>query len=61
MMYLVKQTIVTQTRRIPVGDVVNGDDIDGPLTVDDWLRLGFLATDQPPTPMAAPAAFPDAE
>jgi hypothetical protein len=48
----------TRTRRFQPGHQVTADDLDGPLTVEDWVRLGCI---QPPKGKAKPASKPPAE
>ncbi len=43
----VLKDITTPTRRIPVGTDITEADLDGPLTVADWQRLGHLEAPAP--------------
>lgn len=59
MEYLVIKPVVTPTKRIPSGAMVAAGDIDGPVTAEEWVRLGHLVSEHPAT--AEPAATFDTE
>lgn len=42
MSYIVTKPFKTPTRRLSAGDEIDAADLDGPLTADDWVDLGFL-------------------
>ena len=37
----------TPTRRFGVGQTVAASDIDGPLKLEDWQRLGYVESEKP--------------
>lgn len=39
---LVLKTIVTPLRRVSAGEEISPSELDGPLTIEDWQRLGCL-------------------
>ncbi|KAA0593020.1 hypothetical protein J2848_005618 [Azospirillum lipoferum] len=41
--HIVTKSFATATRRFPVGRDVTERDIDGALTLADWVRLGHVA------------------
>lgn len=51
----VLKEITTPTRRIPVGAEIAPEELDGPLTVEDWQRLGHIETPAP-AKLAKPSA-----
>lgn len=55
-MHTVTQSFTTPSRRFSAGHTVSEADLDGPLTLADWERLGYVA---PPVP-AGDAVPPDA-
>jgi hypothetical protein len=57
----VLKPINTPTHHFPAGAVITPEDLDGPLTVADWQRLGHLETPAAAKPAKpAPAAPTDA-
>ncbi|MEQ1910804.1 MAG: hypothetical protein ABMA15_18430 [Vicinamibacterales bacterium] len=48
------RAFATSTRRFRVGDCVTESDISGPMSLDDWVRAGFVVAAGPavvtPTP-----------
>lgn len=54
--FTVLKPLATQTRRLPVGMKITEADLDGPVPLADWLRLGFL--DEPAKAAPARAARP---
>jgi hypothetical protein len=55
--FTVAKPFRTPTHRLAVGAAVTADEIDGPLSADDWVALGYLI---PPAP-AEDAPAPDAD
>jgi hypothetical protein len=56
--FTVVKTLPTQTRRLPVGMTITEADLDGPVTLADWLRLGFLEEPAKAAPARAVRAAP---
>lgn len=57
----VLKPITTPMHHFPAGAEITAEDLDGPLTVEDWTRLGHLeasAPAKPAKPSAAPAVAP---
>ncbi len=54
--------ITTPTHHCPAGTEIAAEGLDGPLTAEDWQRLGHLeappAAPKATTPKAAPPAAP---
>lgn len=47
---LVLKPITTPTRRIPAGVEITEADLDGPVTLADWQRLGHVEGPAPAAP-----------
>lgn len=57
MKHTVTQAFATPLRRFSVGQEISPDDISGPVSFADWIKLGYIAP-PPPPPKAAKEAQP---
>lgn len=52
MTHTVEKSFRTPTHRLSVGQTVSEADLDGPLSLQDWVNLGYVKDDNTPMPSA---------